>query len=113
MTDPKKPVAADPNALCNFGVLGTKCTLWSYMTKQHKLRDVIRPDYFRSVAPDFGLRHGDIVDCIIGDAADGLHLRVAIDWPNKLEPICASIVWKHRATPCRHDGVMEEEAAWA
>jgi hypothetical protein len=57
------------------------------------------------------MRHGDIMDCIVGHPVEGLHLRLAIDWPQRLEPICVAIVWKHRATPCRHDGGMVEEAA--
>jgi hypothetical protein len=34
-----------------------------------------------------------------------------IDWKQRLEPACVSIVWKSRATPCRHDGGAIEEAA--
>jgi hypothetical protein len=56
-------------------------------------------------------RHGDVIDCIIGDPVEGLHLRVVVDWKQRLGPICVSIVWKHRATPCRHDGGAIEEAA--
>jgi hypothetical protein len=84
-------------------VLGTKRSLWSYATAEHKLRDVIRADYFRSVALDFGFRHGDVMDAIVGDPVEGLHLRLAIDWPQRLGPVQVAIVSKHRATPVRHD----------
>jgi hypothetical protein len=112
-TKPKK-IEADPDAFCSVGALAAPLkksrTLWSYATEVHSLHDVIRPDYFRSLI-DFGLRHGDLVDCAIGDPVEGLHLRLAVDWKQRLGPICVSIVWKHRATPCRHDGSAIEEAA--
>ena len=79
-------------------------------TEKHDLHDVLKPDYFRNVAADFGMRHGDVMDCIVGDPVEGLHLRLVVDWKQRLEPICVAIVWKHRATPCRHDGAIEEAA---
>ena len=110
MTETPKKIEADRDAICNVGVLGKKRTVWAYATEKHDLHDVLKPDYFRNVAPDFGMRHGDVMDCIVGDPVEGLHLRLVVDWKQRLEPICVAIVWKHRATPCRHDGAIEEAA---
>ena len=99
----QRPLASDTNFA---GVLDRYDKV--YQHDKHGKADVIRPGYFNAFRTE--LRVGTVIDCRLGDPADGITqvflqvIECRKDGTGDSDPVMVSVGPSRKYTPCRHDG---------